>query len=190
MPVRPALHDLFARSLAPLSLLLMGLYSMGFLCPAFGQTAQSAGAGAQMVNIQAHGPSTWDSYSGVISASDGNFYAVSADEEYSGFTPADFGCPDQSTNDCTFIDKITPSAMVTPLHTFETAGFGKNSGVPNTDGFGPTPLVEGPDGYLYGSANSGGFRRLSPTVMKPRTQRAATHNAIQHSSRIYSEVIL
>ncbi len=95
-------------------------------------------------------------FSGVISASDGNFYAVSADEEYSGFNPIDIGCPDGSGNDCTFVVKITPSGTTTTLHTFETAGYGNSGGVPNHDGFGPTPLVEGPDGDLYGSATSGG----------------------------------
>jgi uncharacterized repeat protein (TIGR03803 family) len=113
-------------------------------------------AGAQTTSIQTFGRSTAGSYSGVIAASDGNFYAVSADEEYGGFSPADFGCPDQSANDCTFIEKITTAGAVTELHTFETAGFGINGGAPNTDGFGPTPLVEGADGNLYGSTVSGG----------------------------------
>jgi uncharacterized repeat protein (TIGR03803 family) len=113
-------------------------------------------AEAQAATIRTFGSSAVDSYSGVISASDGNFYAVTADEAYNGFLSADYGCPDQSTNDCTFIDKITPSGTVTQLHTFETNGFGNNGGVANSDGFGPTPLVEGPDGNLYGSAVSGG----------------------------------
>jgi uncharacterized repeat protein (TIGR03803 family) len=126
-------------------------------------------AEAQKATIRTFGPSAVDTYSGVISASDGNFYAVTADDEYNGFNPADFGCPDQSANDCTFIDKITPSGQVTVLHIFETAGFGSNGGVPNHDGFGPTPLVEGPDGFLYGSAVSGGAAgygtifQISPT---------------------------
>jgi uncharacterized repeat protein (TIGR03803 family) len=113
-------------------------------------------AEAQTATITTLAPSLVGPYSGVISASDGNFYAVSADEEYSGFSPADFGCPDQSSNDCTFVVKITPFGTVTVVHTFETAGFSVNGGAPNNDGFGPTPLVEGPDGYLYGSAVSGG----------------------------------
>ena len=115
------------------------------------------GAEAQTATITPLAPvTTAGTFSGVISASDGNFYAVSADEEYGGFNPIDFGCPDQSGNDCTFVVKITPSGTTTILHTFETAGFGAGGGVPNNDGFGPTPLVEGPSGYLYGSAVSGG----------------------------------
>lgn len=113
-------------------------------------------AEAQTATITPLAPATTaGTFSGVIAASDGNFYAVSADEEYGGFNPIDFGCPDQSGNDCTFVVKITPSGTTTTLHTFETAGY-NGRGAPNHDGFGPTPLVEGPDGDLYGSAVSGG----------------------------------
>jgi uncharacterized repeat protein (TIGR03803 family) len=114
-------------------------------------------AQAQTATITTLAPATTaGTFSGVISASDGNFYAVSADEEYSGFNPIDFGCPDQSGNDCTFVVKITPYGKTTILHTFETAGYGGTGGAPNHDGFGPTPLVEGSDGNLYGSTRSGG----------------------------------
>jgi uncharacterized repeat protein (TIGR03803 family) len=97
------------------------------------------------------GPSSVDTYTALIRASDGNFYATSVGETYFGYYPGTFNCPSQSGSDCTFLDKITPIGEVTQIHTFEA-----KNGV-NQEGFGPTGLVQGADGYLYGSTYEGGI---------------------------------
>src|ERR1039458_4555710 len=100
---------------------------------------------AQTVTVPSFGAYQGDSYAGQILASDGNFYAVSA-----GGEAADTGCLDSPTNDCTYIDKITPSGTVTNLHIFER--------VPGDyiSPFNANPIVEGPDSSFYGTTFQGG----------------------------------
>jgi len=70
--------------------------------------------------------------SSLIQSADGNFYGTT---EYGGSTQA---------NGTLF--KLTPTGLLTTIYTF----------VGSADGAGPTSLVEGNDGFLYGTTNAGG----------------------------------
>jgi uncharacterized repeat protein (TIGR03803 family) len=75
----------------------------------------------------------------LIEASDGNFYGTTS-AGGSGGT----GCG------CGTIFKLTPAGVLTTLHSFD-----------QTDGYGPSGLIQGTDGNLYGTTGGGGnFNRL------------------------------
>ena len=103
---------------------------------------------AQTVTLKTFGSDPYDSFSNLIQASDGNLYAVS--DRFGGSSTAN-SCPDGSANECGFITRITPDGTVTILHTFERDG---QTGV--SDGYGPSSLIEAPDGMLYGTTIEGG----------------------------------
>ncbi len=105
---------------------------------------------AQTVSLKTFASDPYDSFTNMIQASDGNFYAVS-DSFGLGAAAIATGCPDGSANDCDFITKITPDGTVTILHTFE-----QDPKTDASDGFGPSSLIEAPDGMLYGTTVAGG----------------------------------
>jgi uncharacterized repeat protein (TIGR03803 family) len=73
---------------------------------------------------------------GLVLATDGNFYGTTL---YGGTSTA---C---STVGCGTVFKITPSGVLTTLHSFEY-----------TDGANPYALIQGSDGELYGTTSGGG----------------------------------
>jgi hypothetical protein len=93
-------------------------------------------------------PATLDE---VIQASDGNFYGVTRSGNYSG----QLGLYKSCTMDCGTIYRITPTGTVTPIYTFPLAAEA-------TNGIGPSGVVQGPDGYLYGITVSGGPNDCNP----------------------------
>jgi len=121
--------------------------------------AQSSNA--QTVTVTTFGYDQYDFFSNLIQASDGNLYAVS--RNFGGLA-GNFGCPDESSNECNFITKITPDGTVTILHTFEQSGTtGEAPG-----GYGPSSLIEAPDGNLYGTTTEGGTSNYG-TIFKVST---------------------
>jgi len=90
----------------------------------------------------------------LLQASDGNFYGTTMsggdDGQCSNPNPA----PGTSIHECAgTIFQLTPAGKITVLHTFSWEGIT----TPYADGSTPNGgLVEGPDGYLYGSASRGG----------------------------------
>ena len=102
----------------------------------------------QTVTLATFGYDLYDNFSNLIQASDGNLYGVS---DSFGGSPGNYGCPDGSSNECNFITRITPDGTVTILHTFEM-----NSTTLASDGYGPSSLIEAPDGMLYGTTIYGG----------------------------------
>jgi uncharacterized repeat protein (TIGR03803 family) len=77
-----------------------------------------------------------------IEGSDGDFYGVT----YAGGASGD-DCSSAATEGYGVVYKITPSGVLTTLHTFTVL----------PDGSQPqSQLVQGTDGYLYGTAESGG----------------------------------
>lgn len=75
--------------------------------------------------------------SSLVEGPDGNFYAAAST---GGYTQSGYGGTSGS------IVQITPQGVITTLHSFAAQ-----------DGFGPTGLVLGPDGNLYGTAATGGI---------------------------------
>jgi uncharacterized repeat protein (TIGR03803 family) len=86
-------------------------------------------------------PATLDE---VIQARDGNFYGVTRSGD-----SGQLGLYRRCSLDCGTIYRITPTGTVTPIYTFTLAAEG-------TNGIGPSGVVQGPDGYLYGITVSGG----------------------------------
>jgi len=85
---------------------------------------------------------SWNPSVPMMLASDGNYYGVNAGDIIIG------GGIESGT-----IFQMTPAGVVTVLHRFPDI----DSQYRNTDGATPlTTLVEGPDGYLYGSCDYGG----------------------------------
>ena len=121
--------------------------------------AQSSNA--QTVTVTTFGYDQYDFFTNPIQASDGNLYAVS--RNFGGLA-GNFGCPDESSNNCTFITKITPDGTVTLLHTFEQDG--TTAAAPG--GYGPNSLIEAPDGNLYGTTTEGGTSNYG-TIFKVST---------------------
>jgi len=74
--------------------------------------------------------------SGLVQASDGNFYGATSEGGNLGNC---FG------EGCGTVFKITPTGTLTTLHIFD-----------ETDGVGPTPLVQATDGNFYGTTFAGG----------------------------------
>jgi uncharacterized repeat protein (TIGR03803 family) len=73
---------------------------------------------------------------GVIEGSDGNFYGTTSDYIADGGSAGGYGV----------VYQLTPAGKITILHTFD-----------QTDGEAPTgPLVQGADGYFYGTTTLGG----------------------------------
>ena len=91
---------------------------------------------------------------GAMQASDGNFYSTTPPEE-----SISVPCDDGSSNDCSYIYKITPSGTASIFHTFVVGGS------TNTEGGSPTPLIEAPDGNLYGTCTIGGASGIG-TIFK------------------------
>jgi uncharacterized repeat protein (TIGR03803 family) len=118
-----------------LSVLLFGGVFSGNAPQLLGQTATLTSFGASNV----------DDFTGLIQAGDGNFYGIST-----GGAAADWACQDNPANSCTYIDKITPSGVVTQLHTFERAPGD------TTTPYDANQLIEGSDGFLYGTTQQGG----------------------------------
>jgi len=84
----------------------------------------------------------------VIQASDGNFYGTTIDGGANGC-----GVSVDIPNSCGTVFRMTPSGAVTIIHSFGAKG----------DGVAPQgPVVQGPDGALYGTTPSGG------ALMAPR----------------------
>ena len=116
----------------------------------------------QTATVTLFGYDQYDFFSNLIQGSDGNLYAVS--DNFGGLAGS-FGCPDESSNNCTFITRITPDGNVTILHTFEQDG--TTAAAPG--GYGPNSLIEAPDGNLYGTTTEGGTSnygiifKVSPT---------------------------
>lgn len=78
-------------------------------------------------------------YGGLVLGTDGNFY---------GTTESGGGSSSDGT-----VFKMTPSGKLTTLHSFD-----------GTDGFTPlNPLVQGLDGYFYGTTNSDTIFKISPS---------------------------
>ena len=80
-------------------------------------------------NLSTFASDPYHSFTNLIQASDGNFYAVSDSFGLNAAAVAGPGCPDGSANDCDFILKITPDGAVTILHTFERDAKTSASGV-------------------------------------------------------------
>ena len=76
-------------------------------------------------------------YAALIQATDGNFYGMT----YSGGA-SNSNC---TTGTCGTVFKMTPSGMLTTLHSFD-----------KTDGARPTGLVQDTDGTFYGTTLDGG----------------------------------
>ena len=87
--------------------------------------------------------STYAVPGGLIQASDGNFYGTTI---YGGVPPASGSANCMSGVGCGSIFQLNPAGTVTDIYDF--AG--------TTDGANPISLLEGPDGFLYGVAQSGG----------------------------------
>jgi len=82
----------------------------------------------------------------MLRASDGNFYTS---------TKGLVGCADNDNNNCAAIYQITPTGSISVLHQFQESDGNSNANV-NADGLAPTSLIEGADGYLYGTCAYGG----------------------------------
>ena len=87
-----------------------------------------------------------DLYSGMLRASDGNFYTS---------TNGLVGCVDNDNNNCAAIYRVAPDGTISVLHQFQESDGNRNANV-NADGLAPTSLIEGADGYLYGTCAYGG----------------------------------
>ena len=90
----------------------------------------------------------------LVLASDGNFYGTTADGGDDGQ-----GCFTNQSNCAGAVFKITPQGQFTLLHTFKNTD--------PTNGEAPSAgLVEGPDGFLYGTTSSHGFSLQAGTIFK------------------------
>jgi uncharacterized repeat protein (TIGR03803 family) len=76
--------------------------------------------------------------SGLVQATDGNFYGATEEGGVSGCQAAGYGS-------CGTVFKITPGGALTTLHSFDF-----------TDGAGPSALIQATDGNFYGATYSGG----------------------------------
>ncbi len=107
--------------------------------------AGSALVSAQTATVTPLGRSMDAPLFGAMQSSDGNFYSSSTP----GFT---YSCADNPNNTCSGISRITPAGVVTDFHVFES---GSTTGA-DTDGLLPNPIIEGNDGFFYGTATTGG----------------------------------
>jgi uncharacterized repeat protein (TIGR03803 family) len=95
-------------------------------------------------------PTSVDTYTGLLLASDGNFYAVSSfGNTFSSSGTCSGGVPDAAYSQCTYLHKIAPDGTDTQLHLFQNDNL--NYTTTNADGFSPNPLVEAGDGNFYGT---------------------------------------
>ena len=104
---------------------------------------------SQTATLTSFGAGAADTDTGLILASDGNFYGVTSVPSGFGYV-TNWTCNDNPANECNYIDKITPGGTSTPLYTFEQAPGD------TTTPYGPSPLVEGSDGNFYGTTSQGG----------------------------------
>ena len=118
---------------------LLCLFAMGANFPAGAQTITHKTLSLDKTNIP----------SGVIQASDGNYYTTSI---LAGpYTAINYTCDDDPNNTCDYIIKITPDGTQSIFHLFESDGNGYSP-----DGLGVNNMIEGADGNFYGSTLGGG----------------------------------
>ncbi len=129
---------MFPKAQSPLAtcLTLIAGLAAAFAAPLQAQTATNT--------VIAIGPSA----QGIVQAGDGNFYAPSP----SGFV----ACQTDATMECAYIYQITPAGVVTAFHSFQPISTSTGPTAPNADGLGPTALIVGIDGNLYGACRYGG----------------------------------
>lgn len=73
-----------------------------------------------------------------------------------------YGASSESTNGYGAIYRITTSGAITVLHDFP------NDAIPN-DGLDPNSIIQGSDGYLYGTTEAGGYGFVTSELTNPGT---------------------
>jgi len=86
-------------------------------------------------------------FNSIMQASDGNYYATYPGPNYSNGAPT---CPTGAYDSCGAVYRIKPDGTVTEILNFPGLGQAPVYGAQ------PVNLVEGPDGYLYGTTLFGG----------------------------------
>lgn len=95
-----------------------------------------------------------------VQAADGNFYtATSPTSSCNGSVFF------HTTGNCGAIYQITPTGVVSLVHTFASDG---------TEGFDPNPLVIGPDGNIYGMTQAEARPAARPAAAAPSSRSSPT----------------